>query len=191
MTNFQNNHPTHKNPSQTVRSPSLIHPTHNPSIHPSPSGSPQTSLLPSPSAPPTLPFTPPPSFVGQLEKLGFTSNAGFRSKKFLGLNSTLTGSAGIIGQSSGLGTCVKPNVCQSTTSCSSIVLSGSSAIHAIKSAFCALGSPLVCGTCRPAGCNWSSAYAVTWIAWRAKPARFQTREPSLGSKGGASREMSL
>jgi len=44
-----------------------------------------------------------PAPLGQLEKLGGISKHGFLSKKFLGLNSTLIGSAGMTGKSSGAG----------------------------------------------------------------------------------------
>ena len=35
------------------------------------------------------------------------------------------------------------------------------------------------------------SHFVTWTAWRAKPARFQTRPPSFGRSGGTSRLTSL
>jgi hypothetical protein len=41
---------------------------------------------------------------------------GFPAKKFLGLSSSVMGSAGMTGKSSGEGKCVTPKVCQSTMS---------------------------------------------------------------------------
>jgi hypothetical protein len=54
--------------------------------------------------------------LGVLAWLGGTSRQGFLTKKFLGLNNTVIGSAGMTGKSSGDGKCVMPNVCQRTTS---------------------------------------------------------------------------
>lgn len=114
----------------------------------------------------------------------------------------------ITGKSSGAGKCVSPNVCQSTTSVFTIDSEGFAAIQAGRPSD---GSPLVWGTWRPAGwiCESSSggfvsfkvgqrqeqifsySHLVTWTAWRAKPARFQTNPPSFTSKVGTSRLTSL
>lgn len=51
---------------------------------------------------------------------GGTSIAGFWSKKPVGFSEKPVYSTGITGQSSGCGTCVTPNVCQTTTSVFSI-----------------------------------------------------------------------
>lgn len=66
---------------------------------------------------------------------------------------TVMGSAGITGKSSGEGKCVRPKVCQSTTSWLSTLASGSAAIQAGRPWE---GSPEVWGTWRPAGWSCSS-----------------------------------
>lgn len=95
--------------------------------------------------------------LGALEYEGGMSSAGFLRKKFLGLSSTVMGSAGMIGKSSGAGKCVKPNVCQRTTSLLAMDAVGFAAIQAGRPAD---GSPLVWGTWRPAGWIWESSSEV-------------------------------
>jgi hypothetical protein len=86
---------------------------------------PNASLLSvSTSVPPCL--TP----LGTLEWLGGMSRHGFRVKKLRGLRSSVIGSAGMTGKSSGLGKCVIPKVCQSTTSVLTKLAVGFDSIHA-------------------------------------------------------------
>jgi len=82
-------------------------------------------------------------WLGVLAWLGGTSNAGFFVKKFLGLNDSVIGSAGMTGKSSGDGKCVIPKVCQRTISVLSIDSLPCSAIHAGRPCE---GSPDVWGT---------------------------------------------
>lgn len=77
---------------------------------------------------------------------------GLLVKKFRGRSSSVIGSAGMTGKSSGAGMCVTPKVCQRTMS----VLSMDSVPSPIHSGRPRDGSPEVCGTWRPAGQSWSS-----------------------------------
>jgi hypothetical protein len=87
--------------------------------------SPNASLLSaSTSVPPCL--TP----LGTLEWLGAISRQGLRVKKLRGLRSSVIGSAGMTGKSSGLGKCVMPKVCHRTTSALTRLAVGSASIHA-------------------------------------------------------------
>lgn len=99
---------------------------------------------------------------GALAKLGLTSNAGFLSKKFLGLSNTFMLSVGMTGKSSGAGKWVRPKVCQRTRSVLSMEEWEVAAIQSVRVEFLLLGvvgevgvgvggSPEVWGTCRPAG----------------------------------------
>lgn len=72
---------------------------------------------------------------------------GLLAKKFLGRSSSVMGSTGMTGKSSGAGMCVTPKVCHSTTS----VFSMDSLPSPIHSGRPGDGSPDVWGTWRPAG----------------------------------------
>ncbi|MDB5910648.1 MAG: hypothetical protein JWP34_4762 [Massilia sp.] len=113
--------------------------------------SPKANLL-TRSAASSAPFPPASTWLGVLAYEGGTSMTGLDVKKFLGRSSSVMGSAGMTGKSSGAGMCVTPKVCQSTMSSSSTD-SVPSPIHSGKPRE---GSPDVWGTCLPAGKIWSS-----------------------------------
>ncbi len=109
---------------------------------------------------------------------GGTSRVGLRSKKPVGLSTKPQRATGMTGQSSGRGTWVGPNVCQSTMSVPS--MSWSPAMKA--------GRPAPPGfwlTKSPAGQRWAGSYLVThrWLA--ANPARAASGESGSASSTGA------
>ena len=116
--------------------------------------------------------------AGQCGDGGGTSSVGLRSKKPVGLSVNPQRATGMTGQSSGRGTWVGPNVCQTTMSSPS--MSRSPAMKA--------GSPAPPGfwfTKSPAGQRWSGSYRVTqrWLV--AKRARAVSGAAGSASSTGA------